>query len=164
MTGLKTREAQMKKSIQASLLGEGERVILTGQVHGGIYWKAVAALILGLLLLIPAFNLGVFILFVGAVMFVYAHLTRAYLVLMLTNKHVAVRSGIAFMDITQIRHSQIESVNVAATLIGQMFGYATVVIAGTGQRVIMIPFIANARQFRQELDKMLVAREEKLGG
>ncbi len=141
-------------------LTEDERLISACNIHEAIYWKGVAVMILGLILL-PTFmfNLGILLLFVGAVMLGLARLTRHFLILAATDKRIFVRSGIIYADMVELRYSQVESVEVGATPIGQVFGYANVVITGTGQRRIIVPFIRDALTFRARVNDILVAKE-----
>lgn len=139
---------------------EGETLLVRGLIHPAIYWKAVAVLILAIVLLIKATNLGLFILFVSGCMLLMATLTQRYLVLILTDKRVIIRAGIAYVELIEIRHSQIESVELSYTIPGQIFGYATVVVSGTGRRTVMVPFIENAVEFRKGLEEILMKREE----
>lgn len=146
---------------EQNFLIEGETPLLKGDIHPAIFWKSVAVFVLAAILLKPAFNLAVFLALVGLFMFVLAFITHKCLVLLLTDMHVIVRSGIAFADLMQIRYSKIESVNIHVTLIGQLFGYGAVVIKGTGDRDVMVPFIRNASEFRNALQKRLIDEEKK---
>lgn len=138
-------------------LQDDETLLSTARIHGAIYWKGVAVCILGLLLL-PTFamQLGFFLLFVGAVMIGLAHLTRHFLILAGTSKRVFIRSGILYADMIELRYSQIESIEVGINPIGQIFGYGAVIVTGTGQRRVMIPFVANALDFRAKVNDVLV--------
>jgi hypothetical protein len=139
---------------------EGENLLVRGLIHPAIFWKAVAVLILAVILLIKAFNLGLFMLLVAGIMIVMATLTQRYLVLILTDKRVIIRAGIAYVELIEIRHSQIESVELSYTIPGQIFGYATVVVSGTGRRTVMVPYIENAVEFRKGLEEILMKRDE----
>ena len=140
---------------------EGETLLLRGDIHPAIYWKSVAVGLLAVFLLFKAFNLGVFILFVAAVMGAIASLTRKYLVLILTDKRVMIRAGILYVELIEIRHSQIESVELSYTIPGQIFGYAMVVVSGMGRRSVMVPFISNAPAFRKALEECLMNRDDR---
>ena len=84
---------------QFSFLLPGETPIVVGRIHPAIFWKSVVVLLLALGLLTgPASNLSVFLGGIGLFMYVYAYITKRYLLLMLTDKHVIIRSGIAFAD------------------------------------------------------------------
>lgn len=138
-------------------LQEDEHIIAQSVIHGAIFWKSVAVIIFGMLLL-PSFaaTLGIFLMFVGAVMLGLAWLTRRFLIVVATEKRVIVRSGILYADMIELRYTQIESVELGATPIGQIFGYASLILTGTGQRRIIVPFIANALEFRTKVNEILI--------
>ena len=152
---------QSSEGIHA-LLQEGEEILRVATIHPGIYWKTVAVGIIALILIIniPTFNLGIFVAFVAFVMFCLATLYKHFLLLVLTNRRVFLRHGILRVDTIQIRHSRIESVETERTIMGQILGYASVVIMGTGSRNTAIPFIADALAFRNELDECLNTYED----
>lgn len=148
-----------------SLLRDGEKVLRVATIHWGIYWKAAfTGFITLLMLLSPLFNLGIFFALVTFVMFVFATLYKYFLLLVLTDKRVFLRHGILRVDTIQIRHSRIESVETERTIMGQILSYAAVVIYGTGSRRTAIPYIADALEFRNDLDEMLSAYEEGTSG
>lgn len=158
--GREDRRTARNDTIEA-MLHEGERVVNRGIVSPGIYWKGAFVAGLGfLLLLTPIFNLGVFLMLVALIMFVMAHMTRHYLLLVLTNRRVIMRYGVIQLDTIQIRLNRIESVELERTIPGQFLNYATVVLTGTGNRLAAVPFIENAFQFRSDLDKLLFAIEK----
>lgn len=150
----------------ASLLREDEKIIRVATIHWGIYWKAFAFGLLTLYMLLSPFffHLGIFFSLIVVVMFSLATLYKHFLLLILTDKRVFLRHGILRVDTIQIRHSRIESVETERTIMGQLLGYAAVVIYGTGSRRTAIPFIADALAFRNELDEMLNKYEEKAAG
>ncbi|PZQ45403.1 MAG: hypothetical protein DI551_07435 [Micavibrio aeruginosavorus] len=136
-------------------LTEDEKILITGRVHGAIYWKSVAVMIFGILLFLVAASLGFFFLLVGGIMLVLAHLTRYYRILAATNKRVLVRGGFFYADMVELRYTQVESIELGVMPIGQVFGYGSVIITGTGQRRIIVPFIANALEFRSKVNEIL---------
>ena len=136
---------------------EDESLLALAIIHGAIYWKGVAVIIVGMLLLLTfAFSLGVFLIFVGAVMLGIAHLTRRYLLLAASDKRIFIRSGILYADMIEMRYAQIESIELGINPIGQIFGYGSVIITGTGQRRVIVPFISNAIAFRKAVNDILV--------
>jgi hypothetical protein len=138
-------------------LQDDERIVAKSVVHGAIYWKAVAVIIIGMLLL-PTFmmSLGLFLMFVGAVMLGLSCLTRRFLLVLATDKRIIVRSGIFYADMIELRYGQVESVELGITPIGQIFGYGSLIITGTGQRRIIVPFVSNAFEFRARVNDILV--------
>jgi hypothetical protein len=145
------------------LLLEGEQVVRIAQIHPAIYWKGgvLGAISILCMILFPgAMNLWLFLLFVAGILLVYASLTKHFLMLALTNKRVLFRYGIIKMDVVQIHHRKVESVELGWTILGQMLGYASVMITGTGSRVSIIPYVANAPQFRKDMESIVMEIEE----
>ena len=139
-------------------LGDGEALIAFAHIHAAVYWKAVAVWILAILLAVgfTAGTLGLFLAVVGAIMFVMAHLTRRFLILAATDKRVFVRSGWFYADMVELRYAQIESIELGIMPTGQIFNYGSVIVTGTGQRRIIVPFVADAVQFRSKVNDILV--------
>ena len=136
---------------------EDENFLRLARIHGAIYWKGVAVIIFGMLLLPTiATNAGFFLMFVGALMLVIAHLTRQLLLLAATDKRVIIRSGILYADMIELRYSQNESIELGINPIGQIFGYGSVIVTGTGQRRVIVPFIDDAISFRKTVNDVLV--------
>lgn len=158
------KESQANMSLQSFMLERAgvtltgdETVVVVANVHDAIYWKGVVVIVLGMLLLIGVFqNLGFLLMFVGAIMLVLAHLSRRFLVLAATNKRIFVRSGYVYTDMVELRYSQVESVELGITPIGQIFGYGSVILSGTGQRRVIVPFIKDAIGFRRQINDILV--------
>ncbi|MCB1680639.1 MAG: PH domain-containing protein [Rhodospirillales bacterium] len=142
------------------MLVTGEEVVLRAKLHNAIYWKSAAVVLLGILFCIfIARPLGYLLLTTGAIMVVLAMITKHYLLLAITNKRVLARYGLLQMDVVDIRFSKIESIDLERMLPGHLFGYATVVVMGTGQRFIRIPYIANAEAFRRYHNEITLSRE-----
>ena len=142
-----------------NMLVKGEEVILRAQVHKALYWRSVAVLIVSLLLFFYIKPLAIIAGIVGAVMLCISILTQHYLLLVVTNKRVLARYGLLQMDVVDIRLSKIESIDLERMLLGHIFGYANVVVAGTGMRIIRVPYIANSEVFRRFYNEMALADE-----
>ncbi|MGH1403355.1 MAG: PH domain-containing protein [Alphaproteobacteria bacterium] len=151
------------KSVQDAeiekVLVSGEEVVLRAKLHGAIYWKSIAVLILAVILWFYVSVLGVLLAVVGAIMLCIAILTQHFLILAITNKRVLARYGLLQMDVVDIRLSKIESIDLERMLPGHMFGYANVVVMGTGQRLIRVSYIGNADEFRKYYNEMVLADE-----
>lgn len=141
------------------MLVTGEEVILRAKLHNAIYWKSVAVLIIAFLVFMIAAPLGIMLLVVGLVMLCTAILTQHYLLLAVTNKRVLARYGLLQMDVVDIRLSKIESIDLERMLPGHIFGYANVVVMGTGARMIRVPYISNAESFRRYYNEMVLVEE-----
>ncbi len=144
------------------MLVDGEEVILRAELHWAIYWKSFAVLIFALFMwaLMPiVMPLAMLVGICGALMLCTAILTQHFLILAVTNKRVLARYGLLQMDVVDIRLSKIESIDLERMLLGHMLGYASVVVMGTGQRVLRVQFISNAEAFRRYYNAMVLAEE-----
>lgn len=154
------KERRQEAFLRAQLR-EGEEVVRIADIHAGIYWKSAALLLLSLFLLTTLFNLGVFMMIVTIIVFSAAYLAKYYLFLAVTTQRVLIRHGIINLDTIDMPHERIESVELARTIMGRLLGYATVVISGTGSRVAIIPFIADAESFRAAVDELVFKSTQK---
>ena len=150
--------AERNTAVEA-LLVDGEELLVQGQVHPAIYWKSAAVLAVALLVTLKAPPLGVVFGVFGMLMLVFAVLTRHFLLIALTNRRILARYGILQTDVVTVKFDKIESVEMERMLLGHILGYATVVAMGTGQRVIRIPFIANAAEFRRKYDEVTLEKD-----
>ncbi len=144
------------------MLVKGEEVILRAEFHWAIYWKACAIIALSLLvaLLVPiVFPIAMLFSACGVVMLIIAKLTQHYMLLVVTNKRVLARYGLLQMDVVDIRLSKVESIDLERMLPGHLLGYASVVVLGTGQRLIRVQYIANAEKFRRYYNELVLAEE-----
>lgn len=158
---IKSWGATADASVREMLL-EGERVVLWGRVHWGIYWKPGAVIASGLMvMLFLVFELGVILLIAGALMSAYAVLRKSILLLVLTDKRILVRYGLLQVDVVDMRFKTIESIELERMLPGFLLGYANVVIMGVGQRYINIPYIANGPQFRRAFNELTLDKPEE---
>ena len=148
-------------SRDSDILQGGEEARMRAVIHPGIYWRAVAVLCLAVFLLFKAFNLGLFLLLVSMIMFMFAQATKYYLLLLLTDRRVIVRFGILNLETIQFHYNKIESVEVVWPPMGRIFGYGSVFITGTGSRVVSVPYIGNAREIRTAIDNLITRQEEK---
>ena len=150
-----SRRGQSSKVELDELFVDGEEVVLEGEIHNAIYWKAVALFIVAVLIgVFIVLELGIFLAGVALLSYIYAMLKKNILQLVLTNKRVFVRYGLLQVDVVDIQFSKIESIELERMLPGFIFGYSNVVIMGTGNRYIVIPYVGNALQFRRTFNKI----------
>ena len=144
-----------------NMLVKGEDVILRGKVHNAIYWRSVAVILLAvfLALVLHVIPLAMIAGIAGAFMLCMAILTKHYLLLVVTNKRILARYGLLQMDVVDVRLSKVESIDLERMLLGHIFGYSNVVVAGTGQRIIRVPYIANGEVFRRFYNEMVLVDE-----
>ena len=138
------------------LLLEGEKQICVARVHWGIFLAPGLYNLTGVLLWIffhPLMG--------GAVIFMALYPTVTALIkylttrLLVTDRRVVARAGFFTRDIVQMKLDRVESAYLEQPLLGQIIGYATVIVRGVGTASIPIPFIANGKNFVQTLEGML---------
>ena len=82
-------DQQRLANLAGITMTEDENFLRLARIHGAIYWKGVAVIVIGMLMLPTlATNAGFFLMFVGVLMLVVAHLTRQLLLLAATDKRV----------------------------------------------------------------------------
>jgi uncharacterized membrane protein YdbT with pleckstrin-like domain len=138
-----------------------EKVIRVANFHWGIYWKGLVVAAFAVLLLIYVFNLGLFMGFVAGSMLGLAYITKHFMLLILTNKRLLIRTGLLRMDTVQMSLERIESVELERTIPGMLMGYASVVVTGTGSRIMAVPYVENAHIFRRLTDEQIYAETHK---
>ncbi len=145
------------------VLTKGETAVLMARIHPAIFWKGVVITLFGLFVAVWFKWLGLLFLCSGFFALILEWLTKRFLLMVLTNKRVLMRTGIMFQDVIDIHQNRIESVETSRTLIGQIFGYASVIITGMGNRVVIVPFVANANEMRKAIEEIVYARLDKEG-
>ncbi len=138
-------------------LVDGEEILNVTVIHKGIYWQAIAiAIITALVGIFIAYQL-MFVLGAAAlVSALYAFLRQKLYVLVLTNKRIFARYGLLKMDMVDMRFNTIESMETEQMLPGMIMGYANLVVMGTGNRYITIPYVANAKAIRKTFNQMVL--------
>ncbi len=152
-------EAAMK-----DMLMPGEKILRVARISPGIYWKGIVVFAFAVIVMLKAFMLGAFFMFVSLLMLSTAYLTKYFLVLAATDKRIMIRHGIINLDTVQFRYNKVESVELARTIVGQIMGYASVVITGTGSRIMVVPFVADANAFRAAINQILFDLDERESG
>lgn len=149
--------------IVEDVLVEGEEVLLRGRIHWGVYWKSFAVILIALYItFFVVQEIGLILMIFGFLMAAHAVMAKHFLLLVLTNKRVLARYGILQVDFVDMRFRNIESVELERMLPGFLLGYANVVVMGTGQRYIVIPFVSNGPEFRRKFNELTLNEEEKL--
>lgn len=137
-----------------SLLVSGEQVVAKADVSPFIYWQSVAVFLLAIVVGLMAWQIGVLLAVTALLMFAYSTIKKEILFLVVTNKRVLARYGILQVDVVDIRFSKIESIELKRMPTGYLMGYSDVVIMGTGQRYITIPYVGNGQEIRQTYNRL----------
>ncbi|MCK6418317.1 MAG: PH domain-containing protein [Alphaproteobacteria bacterium] len=139
---------------------EGERILAHARIHEAIYWPCAAVFVLALLFaLFIARELGVFLAFVAVLLTAYTILKRQILLMVITNKRVLSRVGILQVDVVDMHLDKIESIELERMPLAYALGYANVVITGMGNRIIVVPYVANATEIRQAYNQQVLGNK-----
>ncbi|MCF8495163.1 MAG: PH domain-containing protein [Alphaproteobacteria bacterium] len=160
MKNLKQAMRRNQENAVEERLVSGEIVLERAVIHPGIYWQSIAVLILAMFFgLFIAVELGIMLAFVALLMAFYAGLVQSILVLVMTNKRVLTRYGLLQVDVVDIHFDKIESIELERMLPGYLMGYANVLISGTGNRLIRIPYVANGPALRRAYNEQVLGNK-----
>ncbi|MAI63010.1 MAG: hypothetical protein CBB87_11135 [Micavibrio sp. TMED27] len=151
-----------KAEVVENALVKDEEIIIEARIHWAIYLKAIIVFVFSSIVGMMILELGALLFAAAVLMAIHATISREIFMLVLTNKRVFVRYGLLQVDVVDIRFSKIESIELERMIPGYLLGYANVVIMGTGQRYVVIPFVGNATAFRRAYNKVTLDDEELL--
>jgi hypothetical protein len=160
---VRRKKAARKSRVElvSERLLKDEVVMASGVVSSGIFWRSAAVFILALVVMILiAHELGIFLGIVAVLMAIHAIILKEVLLLVVTNKRILVRYGILQVDVVDIHFDKVESMELARMLPGFLLGYANVVIMGTGNRYIVMPYIGNAVEIRRSFNEQTLGEEK----
>ena len=157
----KVKKPKEKTNVK-DLLVKGETIIEEARISQFIYWQSIAILILAIIVALTlAIELGALLAVVALIKFAYDTLKKEILLCVLTDRRIFVRYGILQVDVVDIRFSKIESIELERMPTGYLMGYATLIVAGTGNRVIAIPYVDNAIDIRRAYNRLTLENEEE---
>ena len=119
-------------------LVKDERIVHVGHLSLWSFWHLIA---LGIVLL-PAFGIGL-------VPLVMAYVRYKSTELAVTTKRVIVKHGFISRQTVEINLGKVESIQVDQGVLGRMFDFGTLVVAGTGASHAPIAGIAQPMEFRK---------------
>lgn len=130
--------------IQQTLAKE-ESLLATGKISKWSLFHIYCAAVI--------FGVSIICLPISGLLLLYAYLKISSTEMGITNKRVIRKSGVIMRDTAEIRLSKIESVSVKQGMLGRMFGYGDVVIAGTGGNAAVMKGVADPLAFRGLIDE-----------
>lgn len=158
----KSKGSLFKNDIDAMLI-EGEQIVARAHISPFIYWQTFCVFILAIFVGLIAAPLGWLLVVTAILMFIYNALRKHILLLVLTNKRMFMRYGILQIDVVDMRFSKIESIEIERMPTGYIMGYSNLVIMGTGQRYITIPYVSNGPEIRQAYNRLTLDKDEGAG-
>lgn len=130
-----------------SVLISGETVLHRGRVS---LWPHAWKIVLGILLLPVVIGLAILI----WVFIIYKTSEIA-----ITNKRIISKFGFISRSTTEINLPKVESLQVDQSVMGRMFDYGTIVVAGAGTPNLRIPGIADPLRFRRHFMEATDSRQ-----
>jgi uncharacterized membrane protein YdbT with pleckstrin-like domain len=128
----------MASYIEGSLLND-ETILHQGHIS---LWSMFPLIFMGILLT----PVGV-----GLVLLIVAYIRYKTTELAVTNKRVVVKTGLISRKIIEINIIKVESVEVEQSVMGRVFNFGALRIAGTGFNQAPIPNISDPMAFRKAL-------------
>lgn len=155
LTGMDVRTRAMVED----RLVEGEVVCAVSRIHPGIYWQSIAVAVIAILVCVfVAYQLVYVLGGTALLMALYALWRYKFYVLILTDRRIMARYGLLQVDVVDMRFDAIESMETEQMLPGFLMGYANLVVMGTGNRYITIPYVANAVDIRKKFNEIVLKR------
>ena len=99
--------------------------------------------------------------FVAAILLGVGLIKRGATVMVLTNKRVIVKTGLASRRTIELLLSRIESIAVEEPAIGRVLGYGTVVIRGTGGTPEVFEKISHPLEFREQVQSQISGAQKQ---
>lgn len=113
----------------------GEQVVYRANLHWIIFARAVAVLVIGVVLFVVVPDLpvaGAGVLLVGILMLVPPLLASRTTEFGVTNKRVVVKTGLIRRRTLELLLRQVEAIAVDQSLSGRLLGYGSITLTGTG--------------------------------
>ena len=144
------------------VLQPGETVIAATRLHWLIFLPAIILLLIALALIAtsgltsgdPALALevaaGIFALFAVA-SWVRNAIRRTTTELAVTDRRVIYKSGLLSRHTLEMNRSKVESIDVDQSVLGQLFGFGTIIVRGTGGSLEPIRRVSDPLAFRSHI-------------
>lgn len=129
-------------------LMQGEQVVYEGHVS---LWHLAPRIVAGILLT-PLFGLGLLVLLNVVIRYKSTELA-------VTNKRIVAKFGFIRRSTIEIGVRKIESIQVHQGLLGRIFNFGSIVMAGSGNPQAPIPGISQPMEFR----KRFLEQQEAVG-
>ncbi|MBR8142104.1 PH domain-containing protein [Burkholderia sp. AU19243] len=127
----------MARYVEKNLMPE-EQIVYQGQLS---LWHLAPKIVAGLLLL-PLFGIG---LLLWLDVFIQYKSTE----LAITNKRIVAKFGFIRRSTVEIGIRKIESIQIHQGILGRLFGFGSIVMAGAGNPQAPIPGISDPMEFRK---------------
>ena len=127
----------MGSYVKSNLI-KGEEVQYEGKTS---IWSLLPKILIGLVLL-PVYGIGL-------IFWVSAAIAYYTTELAITNKRVIAKFGLIRRDTVEMNISKVESIQVEQGIIGRIFNFGSIVVAGAGDPKAPIPGVSKPLEFRK---------------
>jgi membrane protein YdbS with pleckstrin-like domain len=155
-------EVSERQDVLTNILLPGEVVERIATISPGIYWKGVLVLAASFVALFYGAFLASYIAVVALGLLILAYTTRRYILLAVTNQRVVVGAGVFAQEVFFLPLSKIETVELARSPMGMLFGYSSVIISGTGRVRLIVPFVSNPGGIAEEINRSMIEKQERV--
>jgi len=144
-------------SYSENVLGRNENIIHEGKITiwsylPGVLWLVLFTVITFLFVVyseIPKFT-GTISGLIGVIPLIGIFLENMTSEYVITNKRIIVKNGILSLNVVEVSHSKVETIQLSQTILGRIFNYGNLVINGTGGDDIKILNISSPIEFRKK--------------
>lgn len=148
--------------IEANLLPD-EQIIYKAKLHGIIFWKPCALIVLGVVCLLILPIAGLIGLAIGLIALISPVIDYATSEFGVTNKRVIIKVGLIRRRTLELLLRHVEAILVDQSVMGRILNYGSVTLTGTGGVRETFGNISNPLEFRRrvqgEAAKDLPARD-----
>ena len=145
-------------------LSSKEKIVYETHLHWVLFLEALSYILIGLGVSVIAYEYGgIYQKFVhycslpfwlyGAIKFLMEWVQHRSSDFIITNNRVIIKVGVINRSSVSMPLSKIESIEIDQTLAGQLFGYGSIHITGTGTATSKFNFLANPGKFRQKIQQ-----------
>ncbi len=149
-------------------LTEGERIVYRAHLHGVIYARPVAILMVGIALMAFAKALagtegvliavgGLLVTLAGVVGLLRAWIRHLTTEIAATTRRFVVKRGLVRRNAREIQAWQIESVVIDQSILGRLLDFGSIVVAGTGASLDPVKPVAAPLELRKAIDQIAEA-------
>jgi len=139
----------MGSYVESNLI-KGEEIQYEGKTS---VWSLLPQILLGLIVFLPFYELGLIFLpffVLGLLLWISAAITYYTTELAITNKRVVAKFGLIRRNTVEMNISKVESVQVDQGILGRIFNYGGVLVAGAGDSKAPIPGISSPLKFKKK--------------
>jgi uncharacterized membrane protein YdbT with pleckstrin-like domain len=69
----------------------------------------------------------------------------------ISNKRIIKKTGIIFIEIKEITKNNIESIDIKQSILGKILNYGDLIIKGSGGSEVVMSYVVNPTQFKDNL-------------